>query len=66
MPYDSVSRISASFFVIVCAKLRNKTDIQKRFWKINAVRPINKDNSRKIEESPQDATTQIEADCGTN
>lgn len=25
-----------------CAKLRNKADVAKRFWKINAVRPINK------------------------
>ena len=30
---------------------------------INAVRPINKGNSRKIVESPQGATKQIEADC---
>ena len=33
---------------------------------MNVVRPINKGISRKIEESPQGATTQIEADCGTN
>ena len=47
-------------------KLQNNADIEKRFWKINAVRPINKGNSRKIEASPQGATKQIEADCGTN
>ena len=44
------------------AKIRNNADIEKRFWKINAVRPINKGNSRKIEDSPQGANTQIEAD----
>ena len=41
-------------------------EIAKQFRKINAISPINKGNSRKIEESPQGATTQIEADCGTN
>ncbi len=56
---DSTNSISA-------ANLRNNTDIRKRFWKINAVHPINKGNSKKIGESPQDATKQIEADCGTN
>ena len=48
------------------AKIQNNADVAKRFWKINAISPINKGNSRKIEESPQGATTQIEADCGTN
>jgi len=47
-------------------KLRNNAEIEKHFWKINAVRPINKGISRKIEASPQGATKQIEADCGTN
>ena len=49
-----------------CCKDTKKTDVAKHFWMINAVLPINKGNSRKYEESPQDATTQIEADCGTN
>ena len=53
-------------FVHQLAKLQNNADVAKRFWKINAVRPINKGNSRKIEESPQSSTTQIEADCGTS
>ena len=46
-------------------KIQNNADIRKRFGKINVARPI-KGNSRKIEESPQGATTQIEADCETN
>ena len=33
---------------------------------INAVRPINKGNSRKFEESPQGATKQIEAFLGSS
>ena len=48
------------------AKLENNADVAKRFWKINAARPINKGISREIGESSQDATTQIEADCGSN
>ena len=48
------------------AKLENNADVAKRFWKINAARPINKGISREIGESSQDATTQIGADCGTN
>ena len=48
------------------AKLYNKAEIEKHFWMINAVRPINKGNSRKIGESPQGGTKQIEADCGAN
>jgi len=47
-------------------KLRNNADVAKRFWKINAGRHRNKGNSRKIGESPQGATKQIEADCGTD
>ena len=43
-------------------KLRNNAEIEKHFWMICAVRPINKGISRNIEESPQGATTQIEAD----
>lgn len=43
------------------AKIRNNAKIEKHFWMINAVRPINKGNSRKFEESPQGATKQIEA-----
>ena len=43
------------------AKLRNNADIRKRFWKINAVRPINKDNSGKNEESLKVGTKQIYA-----
>jgi hypothetical protein len=34
-------------------KILNNADVAKRFWKINAVRPINKGISGKIEESPQ-------------
>ena len=48
------------------AKVRNKAEIEKHFWMISAVLPINKGNSRKFEESPQGATKQIEADCGMN
>ena len=48
------------------AKIQNNADVAKRFWKINAISPINKGISRKIVESLQGATTQIEADCGTN
>lgn len=48
------------------AKLANKAEIEKHFWMINAVGPINKGNSRKLEGSPQGATKQIEADCGKN
>ena len=55
-----------SHFCYLSAKLRNNADIRKRFWKINAISPINKGISRKNEESPQGATKQIEADCGTN
>ena len=51
-----------SHFCYLSAKLRNNADIEKRFWKINAVCPINKGNSRKIGESPQGATKQTEAD----
>lgn len=32
--------------LVLWAKLRNNADVQKQFWKINAVRPINKGNSR--------------------
>ena len=39
----------------VMAKIRNNAEIQKHFWMINAVQPINKGISRKIEESPQGA-----------
>ncbi len=42
------------------AKIRNNAEIEKHFWMINAVRPINKGNSRKIEESPQGATKQTD------
>ena len=48
------------------AKIQNNAETEKHFWMINAVRPINKGISRKIEASPQGATKQIEADCGTN
>ena len=50
----------------MAAKIRNNAETEKHFWMINAVRPINKGISRKIEASPQGATKQIEADCGTN
>lgn len=30
------------------AKIQNNADVAKRFWKINAVRPINKPKSVKI------------------
>jgi hypothetical protein len=58
--------IRSTYFIKDAAKLGNNADVAKRFWKINAVRPINKGNSRKIGESPQGATKQIKADCGTN
>ena len=51
---------------MMAAKIRNNAEIEKHFWMINAVCPINKGNSRKLEGSPQGATTQIEADCGKN
>jgi len=54
------------YLYFCAAKLQNNADAAKHFWKINAVRPINKGNSRKIGESPQGATKQIKADCGTN
>ena len=63
---DSEKVLIAFLRFFLRLKLRNNADVAKRFWKINAVRPINKGISRKIEESPQGATTQIEADCGTN
>ena len=47
------------------AKLANKAEIEKHFWMINAVCPINKGNSRKFGECPQGATKQIKTDCGT-
>jgi len=52
--------------LLILPILRNNADVAKHFWMINAVQPINKGNSRKIEESPQGASKQIEADCGTN
>jgi hypothetical protein len=33
------------------AKLQNNAEIEKRFWKINAVCPLNKNKSMKNEES---------------
>ena len=50
-----------SFQSLNDAKLQNNADIRKRFWKINAVRPINKDNSGKNEESLKVGTKQIYA-----
>ncbi len=61
-----MSEIKVRFFVDLSTKLQNNAETKKRFWKINAVRPINKGISRKIEESPQSATMQIEANCGTS
>jgi len=48
------------------AKIRNNAETEKHFSQINADKPINKGNSRKFEESPQGATKQTEADCGTD
>ena len=42
----------SNFAIKFDAKIRNNADIRKRFWKINAISPINKGISRKIEESP--------------
>ena len=62
----SCYKILCNYTLFTNAKILNNAETEKHFWMINAVRPINKGISRKIEESPQGATKQIEADCGTN
>ena len=38
-----MNRRKNAFKKILSAKLNNNAELEKRFWKINAVHPINKD-----------------------
>ena len=39
--------LSNNIVSISTAKLRNNADAAKQFWRINAIRPINKGNSER-------------------